>query len=57
LVSQDKPQIEHFSREADGGWSYRRYSGLESVVVIDSIGCTLRLADVYDRVDFGKEGQ
>jgi putative transcription antitermination factor YqgF len=51
LVSQDKAQIEHFSRQADGSWSYHRYSGLDSAVSIPSIGCTLKLADVYDRVD------
>src|SRR5438105_4366919 len=43
LVSQDRPQIEHYSRQADGGWSYHRYTGLERVVVVASIGCTVRL--------------
>jgi Uma2 family endonuclease len=58
LVSQDKPQIEHFVRDKDGTWSYRRYTGLESSLVIASIGCTLKLAEVYERVSFGAtEGQ
>src|SRR5262245_25009624 len=30
LVSQDKPQIEHFSKQADGKWSYERHVGLAS---------------------------
>jgi len=55
LVSQDRAQIEHFSRQADGGWSYHRFTGLETAVAIPSIGCALKLADVYDRVVFAKE--
>jgi Uma2 family endonuclease len=55
LVSQDKPQVEIFSRQSDGGWSYHLYAGLDAVVPIPSIKCLLRLADVYDRVTFAEE--
>ena len=54
LVSQDKPQIEHYSRQADGSWTYRLATGLGASVSIPSIGCTLKLADVYDRVVFAE---
>ena len=52
LVSQDQPRIEHYHREQDGRWSYQCFTGLEAEVTIPSIHCTLRLADVYDRVAF-----
>ncbi|MBI1833151.1 MAG: Uma2 family endonuclease [Planctomycetes bacterium] len=52
LVSQHKAQIEHFSKRPDGEWTYRLYVGLDAAVVIASIGCTLKLADVYDRIVF-----
>ena len=55
LVSQDQPQIEHYSRQADGGWSYHCYTGLEASFRIPSIGCTLKLAEVYERVVFAEE--
>lgn len=55
LVSQDRPQIEHFQRQPDGSWSYHRYAGLESSLTVASIHCTLKLADVYDRVVFATE--
>jgi Uma2 family endonuclease len=55
LISQDQPRIEHFTREADRSWSYHRYTGLDSAVAISSISCTLKLADVYDRVVFAEE--
>lgn len=52
LVSQDQPQIEHYSKQTDGAWLYHRHVGLEASMVIDSIGCRLNLADVYERVKF-----
>jgi Uma2 family endonuclease len=53
LVSQDIPQIEHFVREKNGKWSYSHFTGLESGVTIASIGCTLKMAEVYERVSLG----
>jgi Uma2 family endonuclease len=52
LVSQDKPQIEHYTREANGKWTYCRYKGLDAVVPIPSIRCELKLVEVYARVKF-----
>jgi Uma2 family endonuclease len=57
LVSQDRPQIEHFTRQADGTWSYRLITGLEASLAIASIKCTLKLAEVYERVAFPAEGR
>jgi len=55
LVSQDRPQIEHFIRQPSGRWAFDTYEGLDAEVPIPSIGCTLKLADVYDRVTFPEE--
>jgi Uma2 family endonuclease len=52
LVSQTTPIIEHFSRQPDGSWSYKIYQGLDRSFTIESIGCELLLADVYDRINF-----
>jgi Uma2 family endonuclease len=54
LVSQSRPQLEHYTRQADGSWSYRRTIGLDAGVAIASIQCALKLADVYDRVVFAE---
>lgn len=54
LVSQDKPRIERFTRQADGGWLLTESAGLDAVMSIESIQCQLPLADVYDRVEFGE---
>ena len=53
LVSQAKPQIEHFRRRGSAEWHYSRAHGIEGALSLDSIGCTLQLADVYDRIVFG----
>jgi Uma2 family endonuclease len=52
LVSQTRPVIEHFTRQADGSWSYRIFTGLESKLEIVAIHCELPLAEVYDRITF-----
>jgi Uma2 family endonuclease len=55
LVSQSLPLVEHYRRQPDGGWLYSSVSGLQGSVSIASIGCSLRLADVYDRIVFPAE--
>lgn len=55
LVSQTAPHVDHFSRRPEGPWIYSLAYGLESVLRLDSIGCALPLADVYDRVVFPPE--
>ncbi len=51
LVSQDAPRIEIFTRQQNNAWLYAEFHGLDAVVEIESIGCNLRLGDVYHKVD------
>ena len=55
LVSQRRPQIEHFRREKDGSWKYTIHEGLKAVGKIESIKCRLKAADVYKRIKFDAE--
>ena len=52
LVSQDERRIEQFTRQPDGSWrlTETRENG---VATPESIGCTLALDDVYDKVTLG----
>ena len=52
LVSQDKPEVEHFSRLPDGTWKYKLHRGLKASVKLASIQYTLKLAEIYERVTF-----
>ena len=56
LVWQSDSIVEHYVRQPDGGWSIYVYESIEDSVFIKSINCTLRLAEVYDRVTFPVEG-
>ncbi|HEX8566707.1 MAG TPA: Uma2 family endonuclease [Pyrinomonadaceae bacterium] len=55
LVSQDKPLVEHYIRQTDGGWILYRYSGLDADFTIETINCSFKLADIFDRVEFPPE--
>ena len=55
LISQNKPIIEHFTRQPDDRWLMSTYKGLDAVAPIPAIGCELRLADVYDKVTWPAE--
>lgn len=52
LVSQKRSHIEHFSRQAGGGWLLQEATDLDGEIVLDSIGCSIKLADVYAKIDF-----
>lgn len=50
LVAQDEVRVELFTRQEDGHWLLSEASRLEEAISLASIGCELRMADVYDRV-------
>lgn len=50
LVSQSEPRVEHYERQSDGRWLLSVLQGLDEQVHLASIGCTLRLADIYEGV-------
>lgn len=52
LVAQARAHLDHYHRRASSEWIYTLASRLEDELRLDSIGCVLRLADVYDRVQF-----
>lgn len=53
VVAQDSPRVEHHARQSDGSWLLREYSALNDVVPIVSISSQIRLADIYEDIDFG----
>ena len=44
--------IEHYRRQSDGEWVLSTLDGLGAELKIESIGCSLKLSDVYDGVQF-----
>ena len=51
LVSQNRVGIELYSRGADGRWILTDYTALDGHVPLESIDCTLALAEVYDKLE------
>jgi Uma2 family endonuclease len=52
LASQNEPLLELHSRGKDGRWTKQIVRGLDESLGISSIGCRLKLREVYDRVVF-----
>jgi Uma2 family endonuclease len=55
LIAQDEPRVEHFARQANGTWILTVATGLKSKIKLTSIACTLKLSEVYDRIQFEQE--
>jgi len=44
--------VEPYHRQEDGPWTLRTLEGLQAQLHVPSLGCTVALADVYDRLVF-----
>lgn len=55
LVSQTDQRIEHYLRQADGGWHLTEAIGMAAMVKLPSIACQLSVADVYEKVELEPE--
>ena len=52
LVSQYGPRVTHHARLEKGAWASRDVTGLDASVELESVGCALKLRDIYDGVAF-----
>jgi Uma2 family endonuclease len=55
LVSQHEPLVERYSRDIDGNWKIEDIRGLEAELTLDSVPVTVKLAEIYARVEFPPE--
>ena len=51
FISQDCPGVERYRRH-DHSWLFDEFSALDEQVPLDSIGCTLSLAAIYQQVQW-----
>ena len=51
LIAQDIRRIDHYRRDGDS-WVLTEVSEPDAALVLESLGATLALADIYDRVEF-----
>lgn len=51
LVSQKEPKVERYTRFGEQGlWLFGETIGLDGSIELESIGCVLHIADIYERV-------
>lgn len=50
LISQERAQVEVFTRQADGSWTFYAYTGTDAIVPLTSIDCELPCAELYEGV-------
>lgn len=55
LIAQDIRRVEHYRREGDS-WVLTEISEPDAALDIPSLSATLRLSDIYDRVEFPAAG-
>ena len=55
LIAQTEPMIDHYTRRENREWLLSTVIGMEGILNISSIDCSLRMADVYERVVFPAE--
>ena len=52
LVAQEEIHVQHYAKRADGLWQCMDiHRSLDDIVELTSIGCLLRLGDVYEKVE------
>lgn len=52
LIAQDSTHIERYLRQPNDEWLLADATGLDASIELSSIGCTLALADVYEKLTF-----
>lgn len=57
LIAQDRPHVELYTRQPDGRWLLSEVDGLEAMIELQSVGCHLALAEVYDGVVFAARAE
>jgi len=51
LISQDKCHVEHYVRQTDNTWLLSETNRIEDHIDLASVGCILKLSEIYDKVD------
>jgi Uma2 family endonuclease len=54
LVAQDQVMVEHYTRQGDQ-WVLTVLSRADDTLVLESIGCTVAVREIYDKVQFAGE--
>lgn len=56
LVASERMQVQHYTRQATGGWLFREFHAPEEKVGLASVEVELPLAEIYEGVVFPEAG-
>ena len=51
LIEQDRIYVEHYVRVEAKKWSLTEYTEIEDVIKLESVGCEITLADIYEDIE------
>jgi Uma2 family endonuclease len=54
LVAQEECRVEQYVKQPDGRWLLADVRSRESLIVLEAIGCSLSLQDIYERISFAE---
>jgi Uma2 family endonuclease len=52
LVAQDRPHVEHHTRQSDRSWLMQETNNLQDAIELKSVPCSLRMVDIYSKITF-----
>jgi hypothetical protein len=52
MLASDRIHAELFTKQPNGHWALSEWSVPEDVVPLESCDCRLKLADIYEEVEF-----
>lgn len=52
LISQERMAVELFTRQADGRWLLSTFDRADQEIALESVDCTVPMAEIYDKVEF-----
>lgn len=52
LISQDRPHVVLYTKQAENVWLQREYNALTDTVYLTSLECEIYLADIYENIEF-----
>jgi Uma2 family endonuclease len=55
LIAQDAVHVEHYVRQSDRRWLLSEANEVDAVIDLSALGCSLALADIYEKVAFAIE--
>lgn len=52
LISQERMRVEQYVRQSSNQWLLTNITNADDTITLPSIDCTLKMADIYERVEF-----